>query len=147
MPIRNPDELTQAVLNEMARAQDPRTRDILSALVRHLHGFVREVHLTEPEFHQAIGLIARLGQLTNASHNEVALAAGSLGVSSLVCLQNNGNKGQTETTANLMGPFWRMRQKGPIKLAVVSVCPLLPLFCKHTNEDTPREPAARATSL
>jgi catechol 1,2-dioxygenase len=33
--------------------------------------------------------------------------AGSLGVSSLVCLLNNGNNGQTETQANLLGPFWR----------------------------------------
>ena len=53
-------------------------------------------------------LIANLGQLTTASHNEVVLTAGSLGVSSLVCLLNNGDHGQTETTANLMGPFWRM---------------------------------------
>jgi len=146
MPIRNPDELTQAVLNEMARAEDPRTRDILSALVRHLHGFVREVHLTEPEFHQAIGLIARLGQLTNASHNEVALAAGSLGVSSLVCLQNNGNKGQTETTANLMGPFWRMHspvtpQGGSI---VRSPTPGIPVFAQVRVLDVQGQPVADA---
>lgn len=108
MPVRNAHQLTQAVLGEMARAENPRTREILTALVKHLHGFVREVELTEPEFHQAIGWIARLGQATDASHNEVALAAGSLGVSSLVCLLNNGDQGQTETTANLMGPFWRM---------------------------------------
>lgn len=25
----------------------------------------------------------------------------------LVCLQNNGESGESETTANLMGPFWR----------------------------------------
>src|SRR5262249_19646606 len=37
----------------------------------------------------------------------VVLIAGSLGVSSLVCLLNNGNHGQAETTANLLGPFWR----------------------------------------
>ena len=49
-----------------------------------------------------------LGQLTTASHNEVVLAAGSLGVSALVCLLNNGEHGRRETTANLMGPFWRM---------------------------------------
>jgi hypothetical protein len=36
------------------------------------------------------------------------LVAGSLGISSLVCLLNNGDHGQTDTTANLMGPFWRM---------------------------------------
>jgi hydroxyquinol 1,2-dioxygenase len=35
------------------------------------------------------------------------LGAGSLGVSALVCLLNNAGAGQAETTANLMGPFWR----------------------------------------
>ena len=61
----------------------------------------------EAEFRQACGTIARLGQLTTPSHNEVVLAAGSLGISALVCLLNNGDGGQRETTANLMGPFWR----------------------------------------
>ena len=37
----------------------------------------------------------------------MVLIAGSLGLSSLVCLLNNGDRGQTETTANLLGPFWR----------------------------------------
>jgi catechol 1,2-dioxygenase len=68
---------------------------------------VRETALTEAEFRQICGLIARAGQLTTPSHNEVVLAAGSLGVSALVCLLNNGEGGQRETTANLMGPFWR----------------------------------------
>jgi hydroxyquinol 1,2-dioxygenase len=108
MPIRNVEELTQAVLSEMARAENPRTRELLVLMTRHLHGFVTEARLTEAEFQQALGWIARLGQATHASHNEVALAAGSLGVSALVCLINNGDGGQTETTANLMGPFWRM---------------------------------------
>jgi hydroxyquinol 1,2-dioxygenase len=53
-------------------------------------------------------VIAKLGQLSTESHNEVVLIAGSLGISSLVCLLNNGDHGQTDTTANLMGPFWRM---------------------------------------
>jgi catechol 1,2-dioxygenase len=34
--------------------------------------------------------------------------AGSLGLSALVCLLNNGDKGQTETDASQLGPFWRM---------------------------------------
>src|SRR6202011_913884 len=41
---------------------------------------------------------------------EVVLMAGSLGVSALVCLLNNGNNGQTETQANMLGPFWREDQ-------------------------------------
>ena len=64
--------------------------------------------LTEEEFHQACAIIAALGQRTTESHNEVVLMSGSLGVSTLVCLLNNGNNGQTETTANLLGPFWRL---------------------------------------
>ena len=82
-------------------------REILLTLVRHLHGFVREVRLTEREFGEAVRIIAALGQKTTASHNEVMLMAGSLGVSPLVCLLNNGNNGQTETQANMLGPFWR----------------------------------------
>lgn len=108
MSLRLSAELTQAVLSEMARAENPRTRELLQALVRHLHDFVTELRLSEAEFQQALGTIARLGQATHASHNEVALAAGSLGVSALVCLINNGQGGSTETTANLMGPFWRL---------------------------------------
>jgi protocatechuate 3,4-dioxygenase beta subunit len=75
--------------------------------VRHLHGFVREVRLTEREFQEAVRIVAALGQNTTASHNEAVLMAGSLGVSALVCLLNNGDQGQTETQANLLGPFWR----------------------------------------
>ena len=107
MIIDTEADLTAAVLAEIARAPDPRFRDIMAAAVRHLHGFVREAKLTEAEMRQVCGVIAQLGQATTESHNEVVLAAGSLGVSALVCLLNNGEAGQRETTANLMGPFWR----------------------------------------
>src|SRR5690606_6344766 len=107
MLISNPDTLTEAVLAEAARVQDPRFRTLLTTAIKYLHGYVREVGLKEHEFHQICRVIAQLGQLSNDHHNEVVLVSGSLGISSLVCLLNNGNQGQTETTANLMGPFWR----------------------------------------
>jgi len=91
----------------VSRTEDPRLREILLALVRHLHGFVREVRLTEREFQDAVRIIVAMGQKTTPSHNEVVLMAGSLGVSPLVCLLNNGNNGQSETQANMLGPFWR----------------------------------------
>ncbi len=108
MIIKTQEDVTAAVLAELERADDPRFRQVMSAAVRHLHGFVRETRLSEAEFQQACALVAQLGQLTTPSHNEVVLAAGSLGVSALVCLLNNGDQGQTETTANMMGPFWRL---------------------------------------
>ena len=108
MIIEKQEHVTEAVLSELQRAgaTNPRFVEIMSAAVRHLHAFVREVELTEDEFRQIADQVARLGQHTNAAHNEVILACGSLGISTLVCLLNNG-KGQTETTANLLGPFWR----------------------------------------
>src|SRR5271163_689493 len=107
MIIENHAMVTDAVVEAVNRTEDPRLREILLALVRHLHGFVREVRLTEREFQEAVRIIAALGQKTTVSHNEVVLMAGSLGVSSLLCLLNNGNNGQSETQANMLGPFWR----------------------------------------
>ena len=108
MIIQRQEDVTPKVLDAYKTVEDPRTREIVASLIKHLHGFIRDVRLTEEEFEKAVQYIAKLGQMTDEKHNEVVLMAGSLGVSSLVCLLNNGNKGQTETTANLLGPFWRL---------------------------------------
>jgi hydroxyquinol 1,2-dioxygenase len=105
--IEKQDDVTTAVLAELEGTKDPRFKEIMGALVRHLHAFAREVKLTEEEYHKAVGYIVALGQHTTPSHNEGVLAGGSLGMSALVCLLNNGNNGQTETSANMLGPFWR----------------------------------------
>ena len=106
MIISSLDDVTKAVLSELEHAPDPRFREIMSAFVRHLHGFAREVKLTEPEFQAAIGYIIALGRHTTETHNEAVLMSGSLGFSTLICLLNNGAGGETD--ANLLGPFWRM---------------------------------------
>ena len=107
MIIETQDQVTDAVLDEMRRTPDARTREILAALIRHLHGFIREVRMTEAEFHEAIRQVNAIGQKTTASHNEAMLLAGALGVSNLVCLLNNGARGTRQTHANTLGPFWR----------------------------------------
>ncbi len=146
MIIENAFDITPAVLAELERAQDPRFREIMGAAVRHLHDFVREVKLTEAEFQLACATIAKLGQATTPSHNEVVLAAGSLGISALVCLLNNGDHGQTETTANLLGPFWRagvgiMPNGSSI---VRSATPGAPLFVNAWVRDSAGEPVGGA---
>ena len=108
MIIKSQEDVTPAVLEAYSHIEDPRLREIVAALVKHLHAFARDVRLTEEEFYAAAQFVARMGQMTNDTHNEVVLMAGSLGFSPLICLLNNGNKGQTETTANMLGPFWRM---------------------------------------
>lgn len=103
MIIASESDVTEAVLGEMHRTPNPRTRELLSALVKHLHAFVRETRLTEREFQEAIGHINAIGQKTTPSHNEAMLLAGALGVSNLVCLLNNAQP----TQANNLGPFFR----------------------------------------
>jgi len=108
MMIKTYQDVTPAVLEVMQRTPDPRLRDIMVSLVKHLHGFITDIRLTEPEFRAATALINEMGKAASDSHNETVMMCGSLGVSALICLLNNGDHGQHETTQNLLGPFWRM---------------------------------------
>lgn len=108
MIVKNVEEVTADALGVMRRTTDPRLREIMTSLVTHLHAFVRDVRLTEAEFRDAAALVSELGALTTDTHNETILMAGSLGVSSVVCLLNNGDRGNTETSQSLLGPFWRL---------------------------------------
>src|SRR3954462_7491014 len=107
MIIETQDDVTAAVLGEMHRTPDARTRELLSLLVKHLHAFVREAKMSEREFQEAIGQINAIGKQTTPSHNEAMLLAGALGVSNLICLMNNGGRGTRATQANNLGPFYR----------------------------------------
>lgn len=108
MLIERQQDVTPAVLEVMKRTQNPRMREIMVSLVTHLHGFIRDVRLTEAEFRDATALLNEIGALASDTRNEFVLMSGSLGVSSLVCLLNNGDGGNTETSQSLLGPFWRL---------------------------------------
>lgn len=146
MIIERQEDITPAVLEVMQRTADPRLREIMTSLVRHLHAFVREVRLTESEFQAATSIVNELGQASTDNHNETVLMAGSLGVSSLVCLLNNGDQGVTETHQNLLGPFWRMNSP-PVPNGgsiVRSSTPGAPLFVRGRLADRDGRPIAAA---
>jgi catechol 1,2-dioxygenase len=142
MIIDGQEQVTEAVLEQVARAENPRLREIMTAFVRHLHDFAREVKLTEEEFQAAVGYIVALGKHTNETHNEAVLMSGSLGFSTLICLLNNGNNGQTETDANLLGPFWRMHSPPTTSggSIVRSPTPGTPMFVNVWFRDTKGKP-------
>src|SRR5262250_3787034 len=146
MIIKDQRDVTTAVLSEVERAPNARFREIMSAFVRHLHDFAREVKLTEEEFQAATAYIVALGKHTNATHNEAVLMAGSLGFSTLICLLNNGNNGATETTANLLGPFWRADSPmTPNGTSIVrSPTPGEPIFVNAWIRDPQGQPVAGA---
>ena len=53
MIIGREQDVTVAASTVMERTSDPRLREIMLSLVKHLHGFVRDVRLTEAEFREA----------------------------------------------------------------------------------------------
>ena len=142
MIIENQQDVTKAVLAELARAPNARLREIMSAFVRHLHDFAREVKLTDEEFQAACAYIVAIGKHSNETHNEAVLMSGSLGFSQLVCLLNNGESGALETDANLLGPFWRMHSpKTPNGGSIVrSPTPGPALFVNATFRDRAGRP-------
>ena len=76
--------------------------------------------------------------------------SGSLGFSTLICLLNNGNNGQTETTANLLGPFWRMNsprtENGGSIVRSPTPGPALFVNCRLIDRTASRSKAPRSTS-
>ena len=107
MIIQNEAMLTEAVRTDMAVTPNQRLREVMDALVRHLHAFVREACPTEEEWDKGLAFVTGLGQMTNDRHNETMLAADILGLSTLVGMQNSPDwAGETE--AALLGPFWRL---------------------------------------
>ncbi|HTT47378.1 MAG TPA: dioxygenase [Pseudolabrys sp.] len=146
MLIKTQEDVTPVVLDAFKKAPDPRVREILAALVKHLHAFARDVHLTEEEFEKAVQYVVALGKKTTDTHNEAVLMSGSLGFSTLICLLNNGNNGQTETTANLLGPFWRMNSPATQNggSIVRSPTPGPALFVNATVRDQQGKPIADA---
>lgn len=146
MLIERQQDVTPAVLAVMERTRDPRLREIMVALVKHLHAFVRDVRLTEAEFREAAAILNEMGKLASDTHNETVLMAGSLGVSSLVCLLNNGDKGNTETSQSLLGPFWRLNSpRVPNGGSIIrSDTPGDPLFVNACVQDRAGRPVAGA---
>jgi protocatechuate 3,4-dioxygenase beta subunit len=105
--IETSADVTPTVLRAMSGTSNPRLLRVAEAFARHMHAFAREVNLTEGEFELGVDFLNRIGQATHDSHNEGILFADAIGLSTLVCLLNNGNAGATETASALLGPFWR----------------------------------------
>jgi catechol 1,2-dioxygenase len=98
------ENITQAVLGQI-HSNDSRTQEVVSALVRHLHAFIREVEPTEAEWFQGIQFLTRVGHITDDKRQEFVLLSDTLGVTILVdAINHRKEEGKTEST--VFGPFW-----------------------------------------
>ena len=99
------DTLTDAVVARLARAEDPRFRTVMTALIRHLHAFVREVELGEAEWMAAIQFLTATGLTCVGDRQEFILLSDVLGVSMLVDAINH-RKPDGATQSTVLGPFY-----------------------------------------
>ena len=104
--MRNIDEstITPAVLARMVDCPDPRLKQIMTALVTHLHDFAREVKLTEAEWMRGIEFLTVTGQKCDDKRQEFILLSDTLGLSMLTVALNHA-KSATATEATVFGPF------------------------------------------
>ncbi len=96
-------QLTAEVLRAYAGTPDPRLRDLLTALIRHLHAFAAETGLSTREWMAGLEFLTAVGQKCDPQRQEFILLSDVLGLSSLIESLNAAD-GATEPT--VLGPFY-----------------------------------------
>ena len=120
----NEQTLMEAVIKRVGATPDPRLRQIMTGLVKHLHGFVRDVRPSWEELLAGLQFLTAVGQKSDDKRQEFMLLSDALGVSMLVDLINYG-KDNNATESTLLGP------------AFVEDAPELPLgsnLAKHPSD-------------
>jgi hydroxyquinol 1,2-dioxygenase len=97
--------LTKAVRASFENTEPERLRVVLDSLVRHLHGFITEVGLSEGEWLSGIEFLTETGHITDERRQEFILLSDVLGASMLVIgLNHRASNAATEST--VFGPFF-----------------------------------------
>jgi hydroxyquinol 1,2-dioxygenase len=99
------EELVERVERSFEHCESPRLKEVMLALVRHLHELIREVRLTEQELTQAIEFLTRCGHITDDKRQEFILLSDVLGTSMQTVTVNHEASGDA-TEATVFGPFF-----------------------------------------
>lgn len=103
-PYFSEDTSVDTVNARMSAATSPRMAEVMACLVKHLHAFAKEVHLTQAEWETGIDFLTRTGQICSGERQEFILLSDVLGFSMLVdAINNRRPAGATENT--VFGPF------------------------------------------
>lgn len=96
------DNITDVFISYLAEDTNPRMREVMGALVRHLHDFARETNLTHDEWRTGIAFLEGCAAVESEDHHEFVLASDVLGLSSLVDMLHSS---PTATSSSVLGPF------------------------------------------
>jgi len=98
-------DLTAEVIGRLDHCPDPRLRELVTGLIRHLHAFALEESLTEAEWMAGIRFLTEVGEMCSDQRQEFMLLSDTLGLSMLVDQINHGSRGSA-TESTVLGPFY-----------------------------------------
>lgn len=107
MRLIDENTVTDAVLEQMAPTSDARLKEVMSALVRHLHSFAREVDLRPEEWLAGIAFLTAVGQTCTPHRQEFILLSDTLGLSTMVNALHDKRLAETATKSSILGPYYR----------------------------------------
>lgn len=96
--------VTDEAVASLEGTADPRLKELLTGLIRHLHAFARESDLTQAEWERAIGFLTETGKMCTDTRQEFILLSDVLGLSMLV-ETINGDRAAGSTESTVLGPF------------------------------------------
>ncbi|MER6460692.1 dioxygenase family protein [Streptomyces sp. NPDC001288] len=98
------DAVTDEAVESLRNTDDPRLRELLAALIRHLHAFARETRLTPAEWENAVAFLTETGRTCTDTRQEFILLSDVLGLSTVVETVN-GHRAPGATESTVLGPF------------------------------------------
>lgn len=94
----------EVVIGSMEKCTDPRLKEVIAAIVRHLHAAVKEIEPSREEWMRAILFLTKTGHMCDDWRQEFILLSDILGVSMLVdAINSRRPTGASENT--VLGPF------------------------------------------
>ena len=79
----SPEAITQAAISSFSQSDNPRLKQIMQSLVKHLHAFAQETKLTEAEWMAGIQFLTATGHKCDDVRQEFILLSDTLGLSML----------------------------------------------------------------
>ncbi|MEF3120123.1 dioxygenase [Kocuria flava] len=141
---RRESELTDRVLASFEHTPDPRLKELMQSLTKHVHAFVRETRLTEAEWNTAIEFLTAVGHITDERRQEFILLSDVLGASMQTILVNNPAEGDA-TEATVFGPFFvEDAPQIPLGGDIAGGAPGQPCWVEGTVVDTDGAPVPGA---
>lgn len=148
----NEKELTQAVLERLEGVEDPRFAEIMSALITHLHAFIREVDLKPDEWMKGIEFLTAVGKTCTEQRQEFILLSDTLGASMMVVMldqiramakQPGQHRATPATEATVQGPYyWEGAPEEPLGANIAQGVNGEPTFYSGRVSDTAGQPLA-----